>query len=418
VTAPALDPDAARRDAATILRLARRYHRARVAAQRGRLWAVRASLLAPARAAREALHALRTYGDVTAHDAGISRARQFAWTWWLNLRHEYDGDTVYRYRLFSRARALPTPRFLQFDIAALLYRVTIGAGNVEAAETLADKRRFAEWCARHALPSPPILAAFEGGRVTQSHVSATPPATDLFAKWGTRYGGDATQRWTHVDGRYVDDAGRAWTLAELLAHLAERSTDGVVVLQPRLVNHQALRPLSPNALSTLRVMTTRRPGAAPRLFAGLLRMGTGTSTADNFAQGGVACAVDPATGVAGEARRIDEHHRTFVYTNHPDTGARIAGVEVPRWHEAVRLALDAHARLGDLACVGWDVAVLEDGPVLLEGNWNPCTKLLQVATQTPLLATDFASVYAEWLAQPSCHVDDARLVARASWQPV
>lgn len=408
-----------RKAAVRIHALFRRLRRAEMRETRGRLWLAKATVSAPLRAAREALRAVRKYGDVMQAEAGVSRPRQFAWMWWLNLRYEYGTHTVYRFRLFSRDRVLPTPQFLQWESAALLFRSINARVAHDAAAVLADKRRFAAWCAEHGIQTPPILMEFEDGRMRRGALrEGETPATDLFAKWGTQFGGDATQRWRLDGGRYVDDDARTWSFDEIVATLTERSRQGVVVLQPRLVNHSALRPLSPNALSTIRVMTTRRPGEAPRFLAGILRMGTGNSTADNFAQGGIASAVDAETGVIGEARRIDKQHRLFVYETHPDTGATISGFEVPMWDESVRLALDAHARLGPIACVGWDVAVLEDGPVLLEGNWNPCTKLLQVATETPLLATDFAATYDAWLAQPECAIDDRSLIELSRWAPV
>ncbi|HEX5580251.1 MAG TPA: sugar-transfer associated ATP-grasp domain-containing protein, partial [Gemmatimonadaceae bacterium] len=402
-----------------IQRLARRFRRAELAQKRGPLWAMKATLVAPARATREALHAVRAYGAAAAEDTGVSRLRQGLWMWWLNLRHDFTGTEAYRYRLFSRDRVLPRPLFLQWEEAALLYRTVIPRTSLEAARILADKRRFAAWCVEQQLPTAPILMEFADGRLTRRQLpEGHVPATDLFSKWGTQYGGDDTQRWRYDEGRWLDDEGRGWTFDELVASLTERSRDGVVLLQPRLVNHPALRPLSPNALSTIRVMTVRRPGGPARLLAGVLRMGTGASTADNFAQGGIASPVDAATGTLGDARRIDKQQRTHAYRAHPDTGAAITGYRVPFWEESVRLALDAHTRLGAIPCVGWDVAVLDDGPVLLEGNWNACTKLLQVATQTPLLATEFADTFAAWLDEPECAVDDRWLVEHARWSPV
>lgn len=402
-----------------VRRLTRRQRHAEIAGGRGRLWAARATLVAPLRATRTALHAVRQYGEATqAHD-GISRARQFAWLWWLALRYEMSPGDVYRYRLFSRARVLPTPTYTGWQEAGMLYRALIPLADRATAETLADKRRFAAWCAARGLPTPPILLEFADGQVAHRTVpeGQTPP-TDLFAKWATAFGGDDTQRWRWIDGHHVDDAGRAWHFDEIVTALAERSRKGVVLLQPRLVNHPALRPLSPNALSTIRVMTTQRPGAAPRFLASVLRMGTGAATADNFAQGGIASAIDAATGVTGPARRLDKQHRTFVHDTHPDTGAPIVGLRVPFWNEAIDLALRAHAELGEIACVGWDVAVLDDGPVLLEGNWNPCTKLLQIATQTPLLSTEFAATYDAWLTKYAGALDDRWLVAQDRWKPV
>lgn len=406
-------------DAARILRLAERHRRAELISKHGRLWALRASVVAPARAAREAIQAVRSYGRATADHDGISPARQLAWTWWLNLRHSYRSPEIYRYRLFSRQRALPVPGFLQWEEAALLYRVVIPRADQQAAATLADKRRFAAWCTEQGLPTAPILIEFDRGRVTHRGMTGgEPPRTDLFAKWGTQYGGDDTRSWQFVDGAYVDGEGRRQSFDQVVASLVERSRDGVVLLQPRLVNHASLRPLSPRALSTIRVMTTRRPGQPARFLAGVLRMGTGSSTADNFAQGGIASAIDADTGVIGEARRLDKQHRTHVHRTHPDSGATIPGFRVPFWEESVRLAVDAHTRLGSVPCVGWDVAVLEDGPVLLEGNWNPCTKLLQVATQTPLLTTEFAGTFAAWLAEPECSLKDEALVGEGRWAPI
>lgn len=409
------DRDAAGR---SILHLARRLRGAELRFRRGRLWQLRAVAFAPARAAREARAAMKEYGAAAAAE-GISPARQFAYLAWLHMAHGVDPQTAYRFRLFSRDRTLPFPRYLPSATAAVLYRTVLQQTAADAAGILADKRRFAAWCAAESLPSAPVLMEFAGGHLSRTGVPVGSwPATDLFAKWATQYGGDLTERFRRTGSGYAGRDGQVLTSAQVVEALARRSCDGIVVLQPCLENHPDFRPLSPRALSTLRIMTTRRPGAEPCFLAGLLRMGTGESTADNFAQGGIASAVDHSTGVAGPARRLDAMQRVHAYDAHPDTGARIAGFRVPEWEAAIALALEAHRRIGRLACVGWDVAVLADGPVLLEGNWNPCTKLLQVATQVPLLSTAFADVFGEWLQEPECRVDDRWLVEHAHWSPV
>ena len=103
-----------------------------------------------------------------------------------------------------------------------------------------------------------------------------------------------------------------------------------------------------------------------------------------------------------------------MYGNHPDNDVPIAGTQLPFWRDTVQLALRAHALLGALPVVGWDVAVLSSGPVLVEGNWNPCIKLLQVATQTPALRTELAACVLDWISEPVRHNDDAWLVAASS----
>ena len=302
----------------------------------------------------------------------------------------------------------------------MLYRSIAPLAGERAATTLADKRMFAEWCSAHGIATPPVYMEFDKGSCTRNAVAGREEIArcDLFAKWATQYGGTWTAAW-HYDGNgFVDGEGNRATLPDIVRQLEDKSMSGPVVLQPRLRNHPELQRITSNALSTIRVMTMRPPDGAAELLVAVLRMGTGHSTADNFAQGGIGSPIDPVTGEIGEARRVDKQHRTYVYNTHPDTGATIPHLRIPYWEESVALAIDAHNSLGEIACVGWDVAVLPDGPVLLEGNWNPCTKLVQVVTQQPLLTSRFATVHVQWLDSPQCSFDDDWLLQQQTWSPV
>lgn len=412
----ACDLVADKRAAATLHSLRRRAYRAELISDRGRTMALISSLVAPLRAARVALRGIAEFGDSARRYHDVSTARQFAWLWWLNLRHLYDAATVYRYSLFYRERVLPQP--LYFCGISTLYGTVIPRIAPERAAVLGDKRRFAIWCEEQGIPTPLTFMEFDQGQVSRSGIeSLQEPSCDLFAKWAARVGGDDTLVWMRASAQWLDSEQRRWSFNEILDFLKERSKSGAVMLQPRLVNHPAIRDLSPNALSTIRIMTLRRPREEPTPLAGVLRMGTGKSNADNFSQGGIAASIDFETGTLGVAISLDEQNRTCEHEFHPDTGALIAGRELPGWQEAVALALNAHSRIGDIPCVGWDVALLESGPILLEGNWNPGIKLLQLATRTPLLVTAFARTYAAWLAEPDCVFDDRWIVEHMHWGP-
>jgi len=67
--------------------------------------------------------------------------------------------------------------------------------------------------------------------------------------------------------------------------------------------------------------------------------------------------------------------------DHPITHARVLGRIVPCWDQIREIALAAHAACRDRALVGWDIAVGEEGAVLLEGNSYPDVDFLQRSHQ-------------------------------------
>lgn len=171
-----------------------------------------------------------------------------------------------------------------------------------------------------------------------------------------------------------------------------------------------MAPLTGGGLATMRVVTARPPGGEPALVMAALRMPVGDTAADNFATGGIAAPIDMATGRVGRAVRnngpvYDE------YDVHPTTGARIAGTVVSRWTEVVALVLRAHRALPTLPVVGWDVAVGEDGPILVEGNKFPSARLSQVASGIGLGDTPFVQWFNAHL-ERSLGVADAAAVER------
>jgi hypothetical protein len=65
--------------------------------------------------------------------------------------------------------------------------------------------------------------------------------------------------------------------------------------------------------------------------------------------------------------------------NHPDSGERIEGFVVPAWDQVIRLALQAQESLPQLKSAGWDIAVTDAGPLLVETNLTYSVDIMQVA---------------------------------------
>jgi hypothetical protein len=217
------------------------------------------------------------------------------------------------------------------------------------------------------------------------------PAIDLFVKMLRGTGGRGAQRWEHQgDGRYRDRDGTILSGEELIARLQALTLQvgrGCVVL-PRLVNHPDMAELSTGALATVRAVTCRNERDEFEVTNASLRMGQGRdSIVDNFHAGGIVAKVDLQTGVVGPATdgAMALGAGRGWCDRHPDTGGVITGRTLPFWSETLALARRAHATaFADHVVIGWDIAILADGPRLVEGNKGPDLDLVQKSHREPL----------------------------------
>lgn len=61
-------------------------------------------------------------------------------------------------------------------------------------------------------------------------------------------------------------------------------------------------------------------------------------------------------------------YNLVVYKEHPITHFTAKGTQLPRWKEVLELAKKAAYVVPQVAYVGWDIAITDKGPVLIEGN--------------------------------------------------
>ena len=119
----------------------------------------------------------------------------------------------------------------------------------------------------------------------------------------------------------------------------------------------------PESVNTVRIPTIRT-GDRVRVVIPFMRTGRGSSIVDNAGAGGIICALDVEEGSIIAA--ADEHGNR--YDKHPDTGEMLIGFKVPRWDEAKQMAVELAAVVPDNRYAGWDLALTENGWVLVEAN--------------------------------------------------
>ena len=248
-----------------------------------------------------------------------------------------------------------------------------------------DKIWFAEHCHEQGVRAVPVLMHFSGGeRRPLKGGSAVLPDADLFVKPRSGSGGHRMERWDFQgDDRYRNAHGEVLTRAQLVEKLARQSLKDDYLVQPRLANHPALDDISNGALATVRLLTCRNEQGVPEATNAAFRMAIGNSVVDNFHQGGLATAVDLRTGVIGIASDIGIRPDVGWRDTHPVSGARFAGRTLPHWAEVVSLAVKAHEAFPQRVVVGWDVAMLADGAMIIEGNGKPDLDIHQRAERGP-----------------------------------
>ena len=148
-------------------------------------------------------------------------------------------------------------------------------------------------------------------------------------------------------------------------YLVERYADGFVA-EEFIVQDEALGRFHPESVNTLRIHTYMGPDSIDIKWP-CFRMGRGDSFVDNAGAGGIFGAIDVSTGVIIGVG--DESHH--VYEKHPDTGVQILSFKIPHWEEACEMVRLMAKRIPECRFVAWDLALTQEGWVMVEGNYSP-----------------------------------------------
>jgi hypothetical protein len=98
---------------------------------------------------------------------------------------------------------------------------------------------------------------------------------------------------------------------------------------------------------------------------------------DNISQGGICIDIDMDSGMLRKGYTLYKYGHVE-YESHPDTNFKFYGTKLPYFREVKELAVAAHKCFPMFALVGWDIAITENGPTIIEGNRVPDLDLYQI----------------------------------------
>ncbi|MBO7676210.1 MAG: hypothetical protein J6S49_01660 [Erysipelotrichaceae bacterium] len=176
-----------------------------------------------------------------------------------------------------------------------------------------------------------------------------------------------------VEKLYVKDYSSIKELYDLIlskkAYLVEE-----VVKQ-----HHDISKIYPYSVNTYRVLTIKTDDDVDVIY-GIIRFGNNGSVVDNHHAGGMSTPFDVETGkILYPAVDLDLN----LFEEHPMTHVKFVGYQLPFWPEAKQMVKEAALLIPEIRYNGWDVAVSEDGPLLIEGNYLPGYDLMQLPGQNP-----------------------------------
>jgi Sugar-transfer associated ATP-grasp len=317
--------------------------------------------------------------------SGISVWQQVLGQFSMAIKHSIAPFWYYMFELYHPEKAQTASQFL-------MAHETIGPAFTllqpkDGVDLLPDKVWFAAHCRKMNIMAVPVFLYLSAGQILKAASQETElPLCDLFIKPRQGNGGHNAERWDYLGvERYQNSTGKTLTRDELLAALLELSLRDDFIIQPRLINHPALADISNDALSTVRVLTCRNEQGEPEATNVAFRMAVGgNSVVDNFHQGGLAAAVNMKSGAIGEASDIGIKPGMGWRDVHPVSGIKFKDRILPDWQGVLDLAVAAHKAFPHRIMVGWDVAMLKDGPMIIEGNGKPDLDIHQRVERGPL----------------------------------
>ena len=139
------------------------------------------------------------------------------------------------------------------------------------------------------------------------------------------------------------------------------------IVEEYIRQDDVLNELNPSAVSVIRFYSLTSPYGS-YLFAPVLTSALYKDIA-NGCQDALTAVVDIRTGkVLTDA--VDQN-KMAEYKVHPMTGVAFQGIQLKHWDETIEMMKRAVPLGSKISNIGWDVALTEDGPVLIEANTIP-----------------------------------------------
>lgn len=151
-----------------------------------------------------------------------------------------------------------------------------------------------------------------------------------------------------------------------------------LLFEQRIIQTEQFSNFNPTSVNTIRFMTTLMPSGDAKIIATFIKIGRTGAFIDNAGNGGnIDAGINHMNGTLYGAILYNGFRKTYSIDTHPDTGATLNGTTVNNWDAICEQILLFQKKIPFIKAIGWDVAITDNGPVIIEFNdfWDTTGQL-------------------------------------------
>lgn len=134
--------------------------------------------------------------------------------------------------------------------------------------------------------------------------------------------------------------------------------------------HEEINRIHSKCVNTIRIISLITPKGGIEIVSAFMRFGVGDNCVDNSSSGGFYVGINLNDGtLKSSGLYLLEYGGGDIY-EHPDSGFKFDGFKIPYFKEACKEVVNAVKMIPD-RFIGWDVAITQNGPTIVEANWDP-----------------------------------------------
>ena len=315
-----------------------------------------------------------------------------------------SGPEYYSLRLFDPAKSVENKR-------AFLGQAGINALNTSMNPPVAvatrafvgNKLLYTQLLTQLGIPTPKTQALVSGFRdAGQLPILRDAAAVAAFLRneatyplFGKPHHGSLSEGSVRIEARDGDTLrlGNA-TYQDIDTFAGEVMTryPGGFLFQDALKPDPVMAKISGASIGCVRIVTAN-DGSGPKSAYAVWKLPAPDAMSDNFWQTGSLLAhLDLDSGEVLSCVRGTGLNAEAI-EDHPTSGQPVVGITLPHWAETLKIACDAHAVFPEFGVCGFDIAVTNDGPHIVECNDNPSHMLYQIAAERGVVNADLAPIW-------------------------